>query len=86
MLNDQLLEGLKSGESTELVDLKKIDGTPFCLLFKDGLYFVIWGKYLISDGFTDGDECLDYASWENWDFVLNVMFTVCCFVNDSKTN
>lgn len=85
ILEESLNGELSTGESTELVRLKAIEGTPFKMLFKNGMFYVCWGKYLLTDGHAKEEDALAFASWENWEFILNVMFTVCSIIKNENS-
>lgn len=61
-------------DSSKLMERERIDHTPFDLVGNEEMgYFVVLGKYKVSQNYGDKNAAIDDARYPAWDILLNVI-------------
>ena len=77
------LDLLKKDErNTELVEKIEVEGTPFTIVRNEELWYILLGKYRLTEGFENKEEALKEANTINWNKILQVCIIVGKEVNN----
>ena len=75
--NNTALDLLKVDErNTELVEKIEVENTPFTIVKNEGLWYILLGKYRLTEGYEDKEEVLKEANTINWNKILQVCIII----------
>lgn len=55
-----------------LIEREVIENTPFVLITKDGLSFIVMGEYIITEPTKTKEEALDKLNTETWLIIMHM--------------
>lgn len=65
-----------SGEITQSINVKHIDGTPFVMIKSENNYWAAIGKWRISDTYKSEADLIEAITNPNWNMLIAVMHVV----------
>lgn len=68
--------------NTELLEKEEVEGTPFTIVKNEELWYILLGKYRLTEGYEDKEEALKEANVINWNKILQVCIIIGKEVNN----
>ena len=83
--NNIPLDLLKKDErNTELVEKIEVEGTPFTIVKNEELWYILLGKYRLTEGYESKELALDEANTINWNKILQVCIIIGNTIKESS--
>lgn len=71
--NNTILDLTETDErNTQLIEREEVEGTPFTLIKHDEQWYILMGRYRLSEGMTK-EDALKNANTMDWNKILQVM-------------
>lgn len=71
-----LEEPIKSGSNSQMIEKEEIAGSPFELLKENGLYYIVWGTYKLTEGTEDWTYAMNELEKEKWLITARMIFAI----------
>lgn len=63
----------KNPEATELIEIKEIEDTPFTAVRHEKDWFLMMGKYRLTEALTSEEECKEASKDASWWRIMSLM-------------
>jgi hypothetical protein len=86
--SDELLTSadveLQDNPSYPLVDVEKIEGTPFHVVSDENGHIVAIGKYRLSEILENKEDAIELIDSKNWNLIMNLIALITNFEINEK--
>lgn len=61
----------------KIIEYKPIEGTPFNIAYKEPLYYLIMGKWKLTEGYETQEALEKYIETNQWNLIMKVSSCIC---------